>query len=71
MDTYKVTITETSKREVEVEADSRAEAEDIVNDMWYRGEIILDADDFVEMDCSAEEIEQNKSKKATSRDEER
>jgi len=69
MKTYKVTITETSKRDVEVEADSAEEAEDIVNDMWYRGEIILDADDFFEVDYSSAEAVKQNEKKSKSRDE--
>ena len=40
---------------VEVEAESPEEAEQSVSDQWYKGEYILDADNFVEVDFSAKE----------------
>lgn len=46
MKKFNVTITETLKKTVEVDAESQDEAEQIVNDSWYRGEHILDADNF-------------------------
>lgn len=46
MKKFNVTITETLKKTVEVEAESQDEAEQLVNDSWYRGEHILDADNF-------------------------
>ena len=46
MKKFNVTITETLKKTVEVEAESQDEAEQIVNDSWYRGDYILDADNF-------------------------
>lgn len=52
--TFSVTITETLKMTVEVEATSRDEAEQIVSDNWHRSEYILDADNFVGVDFSAE-----------------
>ncbi|MCI8868929.1 MAG: hypothetical protein HFF39_00040 [Lawsonibacter sp.] len=44
---FKVTITETLKRMVEVEADDMYEAELTVSDGWHNSEYILDAEDFV------------------------
>lgn len=43
---FEVTIVETLRKKVTVEADSFEEAEQLVNDRWYAGEYILDADDF-------------------------
>lgn len=69
MNTYKVTITETLKKEVIVEAEDECAALQKVSDDWYKGEHILDADNFVGVDYDWEEIEHNKNKKAPSRDE--
>lgn len=44
---FKVTITETLKRTVEVEADDQQEAEQMVSDGWHNSKYILDAEDFV------------------------
>ncbi len=44
---FKVTITETLKRTVEVEAKDRQEAEQIAGYKWRGGEYVLDADNFV------------------------
>jgi len=44
---YDVTITETLRKTVTVEAESMAEAEQKVNDAWHNSEYILDAEDFV------------------------
>ena len=46
---FKVTITETLKRTVEVEAGDQHEAEQLVSDDWHDSKYILDADDFVEV----------------------
>jgi hypothetical protein len=54
MKTYKVTITETLQMEVEVEAASRAEAEQIAEDNWRNEDYILDADHFVEVTFKAQ-----------------
>ena len=43
---YKVFITETLTKEVEVEAKNAQEAKAIANDIRSKGEIILTADDF-------------------------
>lgn len=56
MPKFKVTITEISKKDVIVEAEDQCEAEEIVNDMWHRSEVILDSDDFVEMTVEGEKI---------------
>lgn len=44
---FEVTITETLKKTVTIEADSLEEAEQLVTDNWYKGDYILDADSFV------------------------
>lgn len=46
MKQYKVTITETLKMTVEVEAKDRWEAEQLVADNWRNGDYILDVDSF-------------------------
>ena len=48
MKTYKVKITETLEKVVEVEAEDRDEAEQIVSDAWHNSEYILDAEDFLD-----------------------
>lgn len=50
---FKVTITETLKRTVEVEADDQQEAEQMVSDDWHGNKYILDADDFIGVDFEA------------------
>lgn len=56
---FDVTIIETLKMKVTVEADSLEEAEQIVSDKWYRGEYILDAECFegVEFESSEPIVE--------------
>lgn len=49
---FEVTITETLKKTVTVEANSREEAEQLVSDRWHNSEYILDAEDFVGADFS-------------------
>ncbi len=46
MKTYEVTITETLRMTVEVEAKNRLEAEQIVSDRWRDGDYILNAEAF-------------------------
>lgn len=53
MKEYDVTITETSKMTVTVEADSPEEAEQKVSDNWHSSEYILDADHFTGVDFEA------------------
>ena len=55
MKEYKVTITETLKMNVFVEAEDQFEAEQIVSDKWHNGEYILDAVNFIEVDFDSEE----------------
>ncbi len=43
---FKVTITETLKRAVEVEADDPQEAEQMVSDGWHDSKYILCSEDF-------------------------
>lgn len=45
--TYQIEITETLQKAVEIEADSMEEAISLVRAEWKRGDILLDADDFV------------------------
>ena len=52
---YSVTITETLRKTVTVEAESMAEAEQMVNDAWHNSEYILDADDFQEVEFESAE----------------
>lgn len=53
MKTYKVTITETLKKTVEIQADSRLEAEQMAADAWHHAEYILDADSFADVTFEA------------------
>lgn len=52
---YDVTIIETLKKTVTVEAESQWEAEQLVNDRWHNSEYILDADDFQEVQFESAE----------------
>ena len=56
MKKFEVTITETLKKKVEVEA------EQIVTDEWYKGDHILDADNLTEVVFEAKENEPEKIK---------
>lgn len=55
MKRYKVTITETLEKVVEVEAESKFDAEEIAEERWNDGEYILDADCFVVANFKADE----------------
>lgn len=55
MKKFEVTITETLKKKVEVEAETEEDAKQIVTDDWYKGEHILDSDNFTEVDFEAKE----------------
>ena len=55
MNEYRITITETLQKTVTVEAESREEAEQKVNDAWRRAEYILDAEDFQGVEIKAED----------------
>ena len=52
---YDVTITETLRKTVTVEAESMAEAEQKVEGEWKNGDYILDADDFVGVEFESAE----------------
>ncbi len=60
MKTYEVTITETLQKTVEVEADSRLEAEALVESRWNNSEYILDSDSLVGVDFSARSNERSR-----------
>lgn len=60
MKTYEVTITETLQKMVEVEANSRLEAEALVESRWNDSEYVLDADSFVGVDFSARTNERSR-----------
>ena len=44
---FDVTIVETLKMKVTVEAESMEDAMQLVGDKWYNGDYVLDADNFV------------------------
>ncbi len=50
MKEFDVTITETLKLTVSVEASSKEEAQQMVNDQWRAGDHVLDADNFVDVE---------------------
>ncbi len=52
---FSVTITETLKMVVEVEAQNQQQAEQIVSDRWRNSEYILDADNFSKVEFTATE----------------
>lgn len=53
---FDVTITETLKMTVNVEAASREEAEQMVSDGWRNSEYILDADNFTDVEFEASPV---------------
>ena len=56
---FKVTITETLERTVEVEADNQQQAKHIVSDKWYSCGYIFDADDFIGVEFAVVPDENN------------
>lgn len=54
---FSVTITETLKMTVEVEAEDQQQAEQIVSDNWKSGEYVLDADNFVDVEFETIPVE--------------
>ena len=60
MKTYSVTITETLQKTVEIEAGSREQAEEMVNEQWYKGEHVLDSDHFKTVSFEAKALQKNK-----------
>lgn len=55
MKTYDVTITETLQMTVPIQADSRAEAEELAEAGWDESRYVLGAEHFVGADFKAEE----------------
>lgn len=55
---YIASIIETLQRNVPVEADSKEEAQDIVEDGWYNGKYVLDSGDFVDVDMYIQKVEE-------------
>lgn len=50
---FKVTITETLKRTVEVEAEDQHEAVQTVSDSWHSSRYILGSEDFIDVSFEA------------------
>lgn len=50
MTTYCVTVTETLSRDIFIEAENEDEALKKAEDMWAEGEVVLDSDDFGDVD---------------------
>lgn len=66
MKSFDIEITETLQRTVSVAADSREEAEQMVDDGWHNGDYVLDSEDFIDVDFNTVgegEKEMSKSKK--------
>lgn len=61
MSRYKVTITETLKLTVEVEAENKLEAEQLVSDKWDIGDYILDEHNFIGAEFEAIPAEEGDS----------
>ena len=60
MKEFEVTITETLQKSITVEAATKEEAQAMVEEMWDKGDVVLDADHFVgaEFSCNdGQEIE--------------
>ena len=55
MKEFEVTITETLEKKLTVEALSKDEAEQAVRDMWNDEDIILDADDFIDVSFNTDD----------------
>ena len=53
MHKYLVEITETLQRQFDVEAASKEEAEKIANMMYLNGDVVLNAEDFVDAQFTA------------------
>lgn len=59
MKEFEVTITETLQKTVTVEADSKDDALQIAEDMWKDSDIILDADNFVNVEYHSDDGKEN------------
>ena len=57
-DTYRVTITETSKMNVFVEANCREDAEQIAFEKWNGSEYVLDSENFCNVEFTAVEADE-------------
>lgn len=55
MKEFEVTITETLQKTVSIEAETKEEAKQLVEDMWKEGDIILDADNFADVEYAADD----------------
>lgn len=55
---FKVTITETLRRTVEVEANDPGDAEQMVSDGWHNSKYILDSEDFTDVEFEVEPVEE-------------
>lgn len=55
MKEFEVTITETLEKKITVEAMSKDEAEQAVRDMWNDADIILDAEDFIDVSFNTDD----------------
>ena len=64
MKEYDVTITETLKLTVSVEASSKEEAEQMVSEQWNAGDHVLDADNFVDVQFESNEGKELTAEKA-------
>lgn len=64
MKEFDVTITETLKLTVSVEASSKEEARQMVSDQWHAGDHILDADNFVEVEFESNDGKEISAKRA-------
>ena len=56
---FKVTITETLKRMVEVDADDQYDAEQMVSDGWHNSKYILGSEDFDGVEFEAVPVADN------------
>lgn len=54
MKTFYISVTETLNRIVEVHADDKDEAIQKASDAYYDGQIVLDSDDYVDVDFNDE-----------------
>jgi len=58
MKEFEVTITETLQKTVSIEAETKEEAKQLVEDMWKDGDIILDADNFADVEYATDTYRQ-------------
>lgn len=56
MKLYEVTITELLKMKVDIDANSKEEAEEIARKAWKRNSYVLCADDFDHVEFDAKEV---------------